>query len=132
MNTPLKILLGLIIAVILFHISVIIKVVPYDIAWGGQLQNDREMYGFEAVSIVINLLLGVIALIKAGYISFPYNRQIITGILWLFLVLFSINTVANLFSKTNLEKSFCILTLLFSVLICKVLNQGAATNQKAN
>lgn len=57
-----NILLGLLIVVILFHIAVIAKAIPYDIAWGGRLQNDSEMYVFETISILINLFLGLLLL----------------------------------------------------------------------
>jgi hypothetical protein len=59
-KTSINILIGLLIAVILFHIAVIVKVIPYGIAWGGRLQNDAEMYVFEAISILVNLFFWVL------------------------------------------------------------------------
>ena len=54
-NTSIKIFLGLLFSVILFHICIIIKIIPYNIAWGGRLTNDNEMYVFESISILINV-----------------------------------------------------------------------------
>ena len=116
-----KILLGLLIAVILFHISVIAKAIPYDIAWGGRLQNDSEMYVFEAISILINLFLGLVLLMKGDYIKFRLKKKTIDLILWIFLALFVLNTVGNLFAKTNFEKSFAVLTFVFAILIWTIL-----------
>src|SRR5690606_25568052 len=96
--------LGLLIAVILFHTAIISKIIPYDIAWGGRLQNDSEMYVFETISIFINLFLGLVLLMKANYIKFQFNKKTIDIILWIFLVLFALNTIGNIFAKTNLEK----------------------------
>ncbi len=31
-----KTFLGLLLAVILFHVCIILKIIPYDIAWGGK------------------------------------------------------------------------------------------------
>ncbi len=45
-KVSINILLVLLSALTLFHISIITKVVPADIAWGGRLQNDSEMYVF--------------------------------------------------------------------------------------
>src|SRR5688500_16602038 len=98
-----NILLGLLIAVILFHIAIIIKLIPYDIAWGGRLRNDSEMYVFETFSILINLFFGFILLIKGDYINFRFTRKIIDPILWAFLGLFVLNTFGNLFAKTSFE-----------------------------
>ncbi len=123
-------LLGLLLAVMLFHVAVISKVVPYDIAWGGRLQNDSEMYVFETVSILVNLFLGLILLMKGKYIRFRFKKKTIDLILWFFLVLFALNTVGNLFAKTTVEKSFAVLTFAFVVLIGIVLRTEYAENMK--
>lgn len=130
-KTPIKILLGLLIAVILFHISVIAKVIPYDIAWGGQLQNDSDMYVFEAISILINLFLGIVLLMKGGYLKFRFKEKITNIILWIFFALFVLNTIGNLFAKTNFEKSFSVLTFVFAILIWIILRtKHILTTQK--
>ena len=113
--------MGLLIAVILFHVCVIAKIIPYDIAWGGRLQNDSEMYVFEAISILVNLFLGLVLLMKGNYIKFRFKRKTIDVILWIFLVLFALNTVGNVFAKTNFEKSFAVLTFIFAILIWRIL-----------
>ena len=120
-KTSIHILLGLLVAVILFHIAVIAKAIPYKIAWGGRLENDQEMYVFEAISILINLFLGFVLLMKASYIKFRFKKKAINIILWIFFVLFVWNTVGNLFAKTNFEKSFAVLTFIFAILIWKIL-----------
>ena len=120
-KTSIHILLGLLVMVILFHIAVIVKAIPYNIAWGGRLENDQEMYVFEAISILINLFLGFVLLMKASYIKFRFKKKAINIILWIFLVLFVLNTVGNLFAKTNFEQSFAVLTFVFAILIWIIL-----------
>jgi len=120
-KTSINILLGLLIAVILFHIAVIAKAIPYDIAWGGRLQNDSEMYVFETISILINLFLGLLLLMKGDYVKFRFKERTIDIILWIFLVLFVLNTVGNIFAKTNFEKSFAVLTFVSAILIWTIL-----------
>jgi len=121
-KTSIQILLTLLIAIIFFHVSVIVKLVPYNIAWGGRLQNDSQMYVFEALSILINLFLGMILLMKGNYLKFQFKNKTINIILWIFLALFLLNTVGNIFAKTNFEKSFAILTFILAILIWKILN----------
>jgi len=84
-KTDIKILLGLLIVVILFHLCIVLKIVPYDIAWGGRLTNDTEMYVFEGVSITINLFLMALLLIKDSYIKAIIPLKIVSIILWVFL-----------------------------------------------
>lgn len=129
-KTSIKILLGLLIAVILFHIAVIAKAIPYDIAWGGRLQIDSEMYVFETISILINLFLGLVLLMRGDYIKFRFKKKIIDIILWIFLALFVLNTVGNLFAKTNFEKSFAVLTFVYAILIWTILKTKNINNTK--
>lgn len=119
-KTSINILIGLLIAVILFHLSVIVKVIPYDIAWGGRLESDSEMYVLETISIFINLFLGLVLLVKGNYMKSRFYRTI-DIILWVCLALFALNTIGNIFAKTLFEKSFAVLTLVFAILILKIL-----------
>ena len=120
-NTSIKILLVSISAIILFHIAVIATIIPYNIAWGGRLKNDTEMYIFEVISIFINLLLVFVLLMKGDYIKFKFQNKTINILLWGFLILFVLNTVGNFFAKTDFEKLFAILTFFFATLIWTIL-----------
>jgi hypothetical protein len=46
-----------------------VKIIPYNITWGGRLKNDREMYVFETFSILVNGFFILILLFKAGYVG---------------------------------------------------------------
>lgn len=127
LRTTINILLLLISAVTIFHLGIILKIIPYEITWGGRLKNDTEMYMFEIVSILINLFLIITLLIKGAYIRQIFSSRIVNIILWAFFMLFGLNTVGNLFAKTNLEKLFAVLTLACSILIWIILK---ANNNK--
>jgi hypothetical protein len=123
LNNTIKIFLGLLFSVILFHICIIVKIIPYNIAWGGRLTNDKEMYVFETISILINVFLSWILLMKGDYLSFKFSNKTIHVILWIFFGLFVLNTFANIFAKTNFEKIFAFLTGLSALLIWNLLKQ---------
>jgi hypothetical protein len=123
-KTAIKTMLFLLVAVVLFHLSIVLKIVPYEITWGGRLKNDSEMYVFESISILINLLLITILLIKGKYLRELVSMKIVDIALWIFFVLFGLNTIGNIFAETNFEKYFTILTLGFSVLIWIILRKG--------
>jgi hypothetical protein len=54
-SVNIKILIGITVAALILHFLILLKIIPYDIAWGGRLQSDQEMYTFETFSIIISL-----------------------------------------------------------------------------
>ena len=122
-KTAIKIILYLLAGVILFHLCILLKMIPYEITWGGRLKNDAEMYVLEAISLLINLFLCFTLLIKGKYISEVLPLKIVNIILWGFLILFGLNTIGNIFAKTNFEKYFTILTLANAFLIWIILTK---------
>ena len=124
-----KILLWLIAAVTLFHLAILIKIIPYEITWRGKLKNDAEMYLFESISILINLFLGYVLLIKGEYVSKLILSKAVNIILWVFLFIFGLNTIGNIFAETLFEKSFSLLTLIFTYLIWTILKKNKKLTQ---
>ena len=114
-------MLLLITAVTVFHFSIILRIIPYEIIWGGRLNNDFDMYVFESLSIMINIFLILTLLIKGSYIKQIFSLRTVNIFLWVFLVIFGLNTLGNLFANTNFEKLFAVLTLASSILIWIIL-----------
>ena len=121
---PIKILLCLLAAVTLFHLGIIAKIIPYEVTWGGKLNNDAEMYVFEIISILINLFLGFVLLIKGNYLKKLIPTKAVNIILWVFLFIFGLNTIGNIFAETLFEKSFSLLTLIFTYLIWTIIKKN--------
>ncbi len=124
-----KIFLGLLFSVILFHICIIVKIIPYNIAWGGRLTNDNEMYVFESISMLINVFLSWLLFMKGEFVKFKFQNNTVNIILWVFFGLFIVNTVGNIFAKTNFEKLFAILTGLSAILIWNIIKHKNTTNR---
>jgi membrane protease YdiL (CAAX protease family) len=123
-QNAIKIMLLLLSMIILFHVLIITKTIPYTIAWGGRLQTDEQMYMFETTSIFINLFLGFIVLMKGRYINYQIKNKTLDIVLWIFLMLFIINTIGNIFAQSTFEKMFSLLTLLLASLIWVILRRG--------
>lgn len=128
-NNSIKIFLGQLILIILFHLCIIIKIVPYDITWGGRLTNDTEMYVFEAISILINVFLSWVLLMKGKLVKYKFSNKVVNGILWIFFAIFILNTIGNIFAKTFFEKFFALLTGLSAILIWNILKVKKTTNR---
>ena len=116
-----KLMLWLIGAVLLLHSAILVKIIPYEVTWGGRLESDAEMYVFEAVSVLTNLFLAVLLLIKEKHLSSFIPMKVVNILLWAFLILFGINTLGNIFAETLFEKSLSLLTLIFTYLIWVIL-----------
>lgn len=114
----LKLLIGLFIAVIIFHLLIVFQVIPYTIVWAGKLKTVDEMYVFEAASISINVFLIAVLLLKGNYVKHRISDKILNAILWIFVALFALNTIGNLLAESLFEKIvFTPLTLVSSLLI---------------
>lgn len=99
-----SVLLIILSLVIIFHLLVLIGIIPFDIVWGGRLKDRQQMVAFETVSLVLNSVMLFIVSIKAGLIKIPIHITIIRVALWLMFALFVLNTVGNLLSKNQLEQ----------------------------
>lgn len=112
-----KLMLWLIGVIILLHSAILMKIIPYNITWGGRIENNIEMYVFEIMSILINLFLVVLLLLRGRYLSCFIPMKVVNILLWVFLFLFGINTLGNIFAETTFEKSLSLLTLIFTYLV---------------
>lgn len=102
--------------IIVFHLSVLVAIVPFDIVWGGRLKTREEMITFELVSIVLNVLMLTVVGIKTNLVKIKVNKTIQKGIFWMMFVLFAINTIGNLFALNNWETTiFTPITFLLAL-----------------
>lgn len=116
-----NIMLFLLSVIIVYHLLIITQVVPYEATWGGRLKTEQEMYRFESVSILLNLVIAFVVIIKGGYIKRFVPGKFITVLLWLIAVLFAFNTIGNIASVNKLEAIiFTPITLLFTVLCARM------------
>ncbi len=130
MTSRLAIRLSLVILTLvsLFHLSILLRLIPYEITWGGKLKNDSEMYVFEVLSLAVNGLLIFALLVKGRFIGNHLPEKVVSFILWIYFLLFLLNTVGNLLAETFLEKSFSIITLSLAALLWIILR--SARSQK--
>ncbi len=111
-------MLILLVLVLCYHILILAELIPFQIAWGGRLKSKTQMYLFEIVSIVVNVIIMVVILIKGGYIKTKISIQIINILLWVLVALFMLNTVGNLFSNNFLEMVIFTPLTLISTFLC--------------
>ena len=111
--------------VVLFHLLVVVGVIPYHIVWGGRLKDKAELFQFEMVSIGANLLMLLVILIKAKILKVALPPKLLTITLWLMFALFILNTLGNLLSVNEWEKIlFTPLTLILALLCLRLALPG--------
>ena len=114
-NLAIKSILIILSLVVLFHICVLVGIVPPEIVWGGRV-SDRSELKMEIISILINLVMLQIVMVRAGYFKIKINPMIIKIALWAMAILFLLNTIGNIFSKNDFEKfAFTPLTLILAI-----------------
>ena len=106
---------------LLLHFSILIKIIPYNLVWGGRLKSEKEMVRFEILSILINSLFLTVTLTQMSLLTINMPKNVITYSLWLMTGLFLLNTLGNVTSKNKFEKSFftpiTILLAIFSFIL---------------
>jgi len=114
------VLLSIFCLTIMFHVFILLKIIPYKIVWGGRLKSNADMYKFESVSLALNIIFIIVVLFKVNYLILPFHEIILTVALWVMVALFLLNTVGNLLSKNKLEKiiftPITLVLLLFTIL----------------
>lgn len=90
----LSIFLGFATLAMLFHLLVLLGIVPADIVWGGRLQSRIELIQMERISLLLLAFMAVIVSMKARWIL-PKFYKIADYLVWLIPLLFFLNTLGN-------------------------------------
>ena len=101
-----NIMIALLTIVLVSHILVLTGVIPYGVVWAGKISTEAEMRKLEVISILVNAFAILILVLKADYIKHKISGKIINAIILLLAVLFSLNTIGNLFAKSGFEFYF--------------------------
>ena len=105
-NVIYKILIFLFSFALIYHILILVKIVPYKLAWGGRLKSDQEMYVFESFSLVLNFLFLLFVAIQLKFITILLHPLFCKTIWWFLAIVFAINTIGNTMAIYPFEKYF--------------------------
>lgn len=104
-------------AIIVYHILILSQIIPFDLTWGGRLETTGQMYQYESISLVLNLLFFTVVYFKSRLVSKGQKTKVLNAFLWLMTVLFALNTVGNLMSLNSLEAIiFTPVTIVLTIL----------------
>lgn len=103
---------------LLYHFAVLTGIINFENTWGGKLTSIEEMYIFEAISICTNLFLLFIILQKVKFIKQITSDKFINISLWIFVFIFGINTIGNLFANGIIEKILGTIFTIINAFLC--------------
>ena len=114
-------LAGILSLLVILHSLILLRIVPFEVVWGGRLKSVSEMVVFETISIAITLVMLTVAVAAGGYLTVRINRVAIRVALLIMLAVFLLNTIGNLLSTNRFEQMiFAPITLIASGLCMKL------------
>lgn len=120
-HLALNIMFFILVSVLVFHVLIFTEQISYDKVWAGRLNSIAEMKSFETVSILINIFMLSVLIIKQRQLNRNYINKITDLIIWIFIVFFVLNTFGNLFSKSILELILGTFFTLLSAILCFII-----------
>lgn len=117
----LKLMTGLLSIVLLFHLCVLFEIISYENVWAGKINSLDEMRVFETISIIINALLITILFFKSKNIKNNVSNKVVNGIIWIFVFLFALNTIGNLFAESIIEQILGTALTFISSVLCWII-----------
>jgi hypothetical protein len=114
-------LLVLTTGVLMYHFLILTEVIPFTAVWGGRLRTQDEMIQLESLSILVNALFLMVLYLKIRRYRAGQSVTWINATLWLFVVLYLLNTLGNLVSFSSLETIvFTPLTLILALFTARL------------
>ena len=112
-----KILIGLLLLLLAFHILVLVKVVPNEIVWRGQIDSSSDLLLYEGLSVFITIIFIVVISLKIGLIKSVRFTKVVNITTWIIFIYFLLNIAGNLTSEIILEKIiFTPITIVMTIL----------------
>ncbi|MGD8627799.1 MAG: hypothetical protein PVH52_01830 [bacterium] len=116
-----KVLMGLLALLIVMHVLLLARVIPYDVVWGGNITDESQFYVFEISALILNALFLLIAAIKLGYMGAPRLKRAADIGIWIVFAYFAMNIIGNLTAKSSWEKVIFIpLSIVLALLSLRV------------
>lgn len=106
---------------ILYHTLVMTQIVDYRNAWGGRLTSLEQMYQFESVSILIQIVFTTLIVIYYNKKLSLTIKKVFKGVFFFMSVLFILNTLGNIFAVELFERIlFTPMTFLSAVFVFRM------------
>lgn len=100
----------------IFHMLMLVGLLPQDIVWGSRISSQSEFIRLESLALAASLLFLTILMLKTGLLKSRLSPKAINTFIWIMAIFFLLNTAGNLASGNQFEKwVFSPLTLVLSI-----------------
>lgn len=100
---------------LVFHVLVLLKILPPGIIWGGQANTDN-LLTLEITALAVTLFFGFVTAAKAGYIRAGKLAGTVNVLTWIMFAYLLLNTLGNLASGVSAENFlFAPVTLIMAL-----------------
>ena len=104
-----------------FHILILLSVLPGNMAWGGRTETTGTLIFLEVIAFIVTLLFAAIIAAKAGYLGSRRAKKLVSVAIWFVFGYFVLNIIGNLASTSPLERAvFTPVSMIFALLALKL------------
>lgn len=87
-----------------FHILVLLKVLPSDIVWGGQVKDPSvNIISLELIALAVTIVFSAVIIIKLNYLKSGNSAVMLNVCLWIIFAYLIFNTIVNIASAVSVE-----------------------------
>ncbi len=116
-----KITITIIVLFIIFHILVLLGVVPSNIVWGGQIAEESTVMRHEILRLLVSFIFLAIIIEKLNQNKITKFKKLSNAAFWFIYIYFIITSIAKLALAVTLEKLIFIpVTVILSVLLFRL------------
>ena len=127
-----KILLGAFILMLVLHLLILLQVVPANIVWGGQINDDQSnLLQLEIIAITLTLVFTGIGATKMKLLKSGKSNKLVNIGVWIVFAYLILNTLGNFASGVSAETLFfgpLTIVMAFCALRLAIENQTASNN----
>ena len=102
----------------IFHVLILLEIVPSNIVWGGQIgDSTSNLVVLEITALLVTVIFGLVIAAKLDYVRSGRLRKAANAGMWIVTAYFLLNTIGNLASGVSAENLiFAPFTVLLTLL----------------
>lgn len=108
--------------IVFYHICVMLGYIPISLIYGGKIKTSEEMFLYESISLLANLIILGIIYIKKRMIIQKVENSIINMLIYSLCGVFMFVSIANLIAFNIVEILIAVPYTFISVVLCWRLN----------
>jgi len=106
---------------VVFHILILLNLLPSNVVWGGRAGSPSSLGTLLTVSLIFNVLFAIVVAAKIGYIEVGILSRMSKVLLWIIFAYLLLNTAGNLASSSSLETLlFTPITIVAAILVFRL------------